>query len=111
MSKNIIDKIWDTHVVKKVKDFPDILYIDRMLMHEVTSAQAFDKIKELGISVNNPRSIIATVDHSISTSPVNRVEMKDAKAKAQVEKLRSNVKEFGVDFMILKVNIKGLFML
>ncbi|QLE78207.1 3-isopropylmalate dehydratase large subunit [Francisella sp. Scap27] len=108
MSKNIIDKIWDTHVVKKVKDFPDILYIDRMLMHEVTSAQAFDKIKELGISVNNPRSIIATVDHSISTSPVNRVEMKDAKAKAQVEKLRSNVKEFGVDFYDFESQHQGI---
>ena len=98
MAKNIIDKIWDAHVVKKIPGFPDILYIDRMLMHEVTSAQAFDIIKELNIPINNPKSIIATVDHSISTSPINRVDMKDELAKAQVEKLRQNVKEFGIDF-------------
>ena len=48
-----------------------------MLMHEVTSAQAFDRIRELNIQINNPKSIIATVDHSISTSPINRLEMKD----------------------------------
>lgn len=108
MQKNIIDKVWDSHVVKEIKDFPDILYIDRMLMHEVTSAQAFDRIKELGISVNNPRSIIATVDHSISTSPINRIEMKDAQAKAQVEKLRSNVKEFGIDFYDFESQHQGI---
>lgn len=81
-----------------------------MLMHEVTSAQAFDRIRELNIPINNQKSIIATVDHSISTSPINRLEMKDKVAQAQVEKLRSNVKEFVLIFMTLKANIKGLSM-
>jgi 3-isopropylmalate/(R)-2-methylmalate dehydratase large subunit len=108
MSKNIIDKIWDAHVVKQVKDFPDILYIDRMLMHEVTSAQAFDRIRELNIPINNPRSIVATIDHSISTSPVNRTQIKDKQAKAQVEKLRSNVKDFGIDFYDFESQHQGI---
>ena len=67
MSKNIIDKIWDAHIVKSTPNFPDVFYIDRMLMHEVTSAQAFDKLRELDIPVNRPDSVLATVDHSIST--------------------------------------------
>lgn len=108
MAKNIIDKIWDAHVVKQIPDFPDILYIDRMLMHEVTSAQAFDRIRELNISINNPKSIIATVDHSISTSPINRLEMKDKVAQAQVEKLRSNVKEFDIDFYDFESQHQGI---
>lgn len=98
MSKNIIDKIWDAHIVKHTPNFPDVLYIDRMLMHEVTSAQAFDKLRELNIPVNNKKSILATVDHSISTSPVNRYDMKDKVAQAQVETLRRNVKEYDIDF-------------
>ena len=53
MTKNIIDKIWDSHVVEKIDGFPDILYIDRMLMHEVTSAQAFDSIEELNIPIDS----------------------------------------------------------
>ena len=108
MAKNIIDKIWDTHVVQQITDFPDILYIDRMLMHEVTSAQAFEKIRELNIPINNTKSIIATVDHSISTSPINRLEMKDKVAQAQVEKLRSNVKEFSIDFYDFESQHQGI---
>jgi 3-isopropylmalate/(R)-2-methylmalate dehydratase large subunit len=108
MAKNIIDKIWDAHVVKQIPDFPDMLYIDRMLVHEVTSPQAFDKIRELKIPINNPKSIIATVDHSISTSPINRLEMKDKVAQAQVEKLRNNVKEFGLDFYDFESQHQGV---
>ena len=108
MAKNIIDKIWDAHVVKQIPNFPDMLYIDRMLVHEVTSPQAFDKIRELNIPINNPKSIIATVDHSISTSPINRLEMKDKVAQAQVEKLRNNVKEFGIDFYDFESQHQGV---
>ena len=108
MNKNIIDKIWDAHVVKDTPNFPDVLYIDRMLMHEVTSAQAFDKIRELNIPINNPKSIIATVDHSISTSPINRYDIKDKSAKAQVETLRKNVKEFGIDFYDFDSQYQGI---
>ena len=98
MSKNIIDKIWDAHTVVHKDNFPDVLYIDRMLMHEVTSAQAFEKIRELNIEINNKKSILATVDHSISTSPINRYEMADKVAQAQLETLRKNVKDFDIGF-------------
>ncbi|MED7819148.1 MULTISPECIES: 3-isopropylmalate dehydratase large subunit [unclassified Francisella] len=108
MARNIIDKIWDAHVVQQISDFPDMLYIDRMLVHEVTSPQAFDKIRELNIAINNPKSIIATVDHSISTSPINRLEMEDKVAQAQVEKLRNNVKEFNLDFYDFESQHQGV---
>ncbi|WP_119328193.1 3-isopropylmalate dehydratase large subunit [Cysteiniphilum halobium] len=108
MAKNIIDKIWDQHVVESKKGFPDIFYIDRMLMHEVTSAQAFDKLRELNIPVRNPQSIAATVDHSISTSPIDRTQMHDPIAKAQVETLRKNAKEFGVEIYDFGSQYQGI---
>ena len=108
MNKNIIDKIWDAHVVSHKRGFPDILYIDRMLMHEVTSAQAFDVLREKGLPVRNPKSIIATVDHSVSTSPEDRTQINDPSAKAQVEKLRQNVKEFALDFYDFDSNYQGV---
>ncbi len=108
MAKNIIDKIWDQHVVESKKGFPDIFYIDRMLMHEVTSAQAFDKLRELNIPVRNPQSIVATLDHSISTSPIDRTQMNDPIAKAQVETLRKNAKEFGVELYDFDSQYQGI---
>ncbi|MCF6766785.1 3-isopropylmalate dehydratase large subunit [Thiotrichales bacterium 19S11-10] len=108
MGKNIIDKIWEKHIVSKKEGYPDILYIDRMLMHEVTSAQAFDQLRENNLNVRNPKSILATVDHSISTSPVDRTKMNDKTAKAQVDKLRENVKAFGIDFFDFDSNYQGI---
>lgn len=108
MAKNIIDKIWDQHVVESKKGFPDTFYIDRMLMHEVTSAQAFDKLRELNIPVRNPKSIVATLDHSISTSPIDRTQMNDPVAKAQVETLRKNAKEFGVELYDFESQYQGI---
>ncbi|MFZ9035990.1 MAG: 3-isopropylmalate dehydratase large subunit [Francisellaceae bacterium] len=107
-ARNIIDKIWDRHVVKSEEDFPDILYIDRMLMHEVTSAQAFEKLRQHKLPIRNVDSIIATVDHSISTSPEDRTRMEDLTAKAQVETLRRNVAEFGIDFYDFGSNHQGI---
>ncbi|WP_119342770.1 3-isopropylmalate dehydratase large subunit [Facilibium subflavum] len=108
MPKNIIDKIWDKHVVESKKGFPDILYIDRMLMHEVTSAQAFDKLRRLNLPINDKSSLLATVDHSISTSPIDRTKMYDKQAKAQVETLRKNVKDFDIDFYDFDSQYQGI---
>ncbi|MCF6764813.1 3-isopropylmalate dehydratase large subunit [Thiotrichales bacterium 19S3-7] len=108
MRKNIIDKIWDQHVVSNKKGFPDVLYIDRMLMHEVTSAQAFDQLKENNIQVRNPKSIMATIDHSISTSPIDRLNFNDKQAQAQVNQLRQNVKLHGIDFYDFDSSYQGI---
>ncbi|TNF69342.1 MAG: 3-isopropylmalate dehydratase large subunit [Gammaproteobacteria bacterium] len=108
MNKNIIDKIWDRHIVSQKHGFPDVLYIDRMLMHEVTSAQAFDQLNEKNIPVRNPKSILATIDHSISTSPVNRSSFNDKQAQMQVNQLRENVKHHGIDFFDFDSNYQGI---
>ncbi len=95
MSKNIIEKIWDSHIVSQQANMPVIFAIDKMIMHEVTSAQAFDAINEKGISVKYPEKILATLDHSIPTSQ-NREIINDPQARKQVEALRRNVKEHNI---------------
>lgn len=95
MSKNIIQKIWEAHVVCQESGHPAILAIDLMLIHEVTSAQAFDTLRERRLPVCNPNLLLATLDHSIPTRR-NRFEIYDDSAKRQVEALRRNAREFGV---------------
>jgi len=66
-AKTLFDKIWDGHVVRSIEDGPDVLYIDRHYIHEVTSPQAFNGLKERGITVFRPDKTIATADHNIPT--------------------------------------------
>jgi 3-isopropylmalate/(R)-2-methylmalate dehydratase large subunit len=89
MKKNIIDKIWDSHVIVKKEGHPAILAIDFMLMHEVTSSQAFQTLKEKNLEIFDTTRILATLDHSIPTRK-NRLEIYDEQAKYQVEELRRN---------------------
>jgi 3-isopropylmalate/(R)-2-methylmalate dehydratase large subunit len=95
VAKNIIEKIWHSHVIKQIAGHPVVFGIDKMLLHEVTPAQAFSELKRRGLKVRYPERIIATLDHSIPTSK-NRFVIKDLNAKLQVETLRKNAKEFGI---------------
>lgn len=95
MAKNIIEKIWDAHAQQKKKGHPYVLTIDKMLLHEVTSAQAFDELRTRSLPVRYPERMIATIDHSIPTAKDRHV-IKDLNAKLQVESLRKNAKEFGI---------------
>ncbi len=95
MPKNIIDKIWSSHVVHAEKDAPDILFIDLQLLHEVTTPQAFDVLRKRGLKFFDPKRNFATIDHSIPTDE-NRKNYPDEKARAQVEQLRKNCEEFGI---------------
>lgn len=95
MAKNIIDKIWQAHVIAQQPDHPAVFAIDRMLLHEVTSAQAFDLLRRKGLSVYRPERCLATIDHSIPTS-TDRQTIRDQQARKQVETLRRNAKEFGI---------------
>jgi len=97
MPKNIIEKIWERHVILQRKDHPAVLAIDKMLLHEVTSAQAFDELRRRKLKVRSPEKIIATLDHSVPTTSSREVII-DLQAKLQVESLRKNVKEFGIPF-------------
>lgn len=95
MPKNIIEKIWDDHVVKSKEGFPDIFAIDLQLMHEVTSPQAFTMLRENNLKVHAPSRTIATVDHIVSTAQ-NRKLLTNPEARHQVTTLRENCEEFGV---------------
>ena len=95
MSKNIIDKIWDAHIIKSEQGVPDVFFIDVQLLHEVTSPQAFDFLREKNISIKFPERHFATIDHSIPTDE-KRENYFNEQARQQVEKCRTNCAEFGV---------------
>ena len=94
MGKTLFDKIWDRHLVKTLPSGDSIIYIDRHLVHEVTSAQAFEGLRLSGRKVRQPKLTFATMDHNIPTD--DRYNIKDPIAKEQVQTLRDNCKEFGV---------------
>ena len=67
MSKTLFDKVWDAHIAKHVEDGPDVLYIDRHYIHEVTSPQAFGGLQKRGLKVLRPELVVATADHNVPT--------------------------------------------
>ncbi|GGA63862.1 3-isopropylmalate dehydratase large subunit [Pseudoclavibacter endophyticus] len=94
--KTLAEKVWETHLVTKgVDGAPDLLYIDLHIMHEVTSPQAFDGLRQAGRMVRRPDLTIATEDHNTPTINIlNRIE--DPISRTQIETLRKNVEEFGI---------------
>jgi 3-isopropylmalate/(R)-2-methylmalate dehydratase large subunit len=98
--RTLFDKIWDSHVVEKLPDGTCILYIDRHLVHEVTSPQAFEGLRAAGRKVRRPDCTIAVADHNIPTvgSRVPR-DIKEQDSRIQVETLEKNVVEFGVPYI------------
>lgn len=109
MAKSIIEKIWDSHVVSADAgtSTPEILTIDLMLMHEVTSAQAFTLLKERAIPLFDKTRVVATLDHAIPTSR-NRFQILDDSARAQVETLRRFCKEFDVTLFDFDSGYQGI---
>lgn len=95
--RTIIQKLWDSHVVTQPEGAPALLYIDLHLVHEVTSAQAFDGLRARGLKVRRPDLTFATTDHSTPTTPRN-LPILDPIAKSQVEKLERNATEFGIPY-------------
>lgn len=95
MGKTLFDKIWDRHVVKVLDDGTALLYIDRHLVHEVTSPQAFEGLRLTGRRVRRPELTFSTMDHNVATTD-DRLEIKDPVSRAQVEALEANCNEFGI---------------
>lgn len=95
MGKTLAEKIWQEHVVRSVQGEPDLLYIDLHLIHEVTSAQAFDGLRLGGRKVRRPDLTIATEDHNTPTQNID-LPIADPVSKLQVDTLRNNCAEFGV---------------
>lgn len=95
--RTIIQKLWDSHVVANPPGAPALLFVDLHLVHEVTSAQAFDGLRARGLKVRRPDLTFATTDHSTPTTPRN-LPILDLIAKSQVEKLERNATEFGIPY-------------
>ncbi len=95
MPKTLFQKIWGSHVVTQQADSPAVLYIDLHLVHEVTSPQAFTGLRQRGLRVRRPDKTLATLDHSIPTTPVG-VPIADALAAAQITQMEANAAEFGI---------------
>src|SRR5581483_5002037 len=96
MPRTIIDKIWESHVVYRHEGEPDLLFVDLHLIHEITTAQAFESLRMSGRKVRHPELTLATVDHNVPTTP-GRV-LTDEIAKKQIETIGQNVKDFGIHF-------------
>mgnify|MGYP002825178345 CR=1 FL=1 len=88
--KTLYDKIWDAHVVQQDEDGTCLLYIDRHLVHEVTSPQAFEGLRMAGRKVRHPEKTLAVVDHNVPTTPDRKTGIKNEESRIQVEALARN---------------------
>ena len=97
MAKTLYDKIFDDHVVERQDDGTCLLYIDRHLVHEVTSPQAFEGLRMSGRKVHAPEKTLAVVDHNVPTSDRTK-GIADDDSRIQVETLATNARDFGVEY-------------
>src|SRR6201998_4624578 len=95
--RTLYDKIWDDHVVDQQPDGTCLIYIDRHLVHEVTSPQAFEGLRTTGRKVRAPEKTLAVVDHNIPTTDRSKPN-EDPESIAQIEALAQNVREFGIEY-------------
>jgi 3-isopropylmalate/(R)-2-methylmalate dehydratase large subunit len=96
--KTLYDKIFEDHVVSRQADGTCILYVDRHLVHEVTSPQAFEGLRIAGRKVRAPEKTLAVVDHNIATSPDRNLGIKDEESRIQVETMARNAADFGIEY-------------
>jgi 3-isopropylmalate/(R)-2-methylmalate dehydratase large subunit len=96
-ARTLFDKIWDSHVVHRQEDGTCVLYIDRHLVHEVTSPQAFEGLRLAGRKVRRPEATLAVADHNVPTSDRSQ-GIADEESRIQVETLEQNARDFGVPY-------------
>jgi 3-isopropylmalate/(R)-2-methylmalate dehydratase large subunit len=107
MGKTLFDKVWDNHVVTTIKNGPQILYIDKHLIHEVTSPQAFKELEDKNIKVFRPQQIIATADHNTPT--INQhLPIKDTLSRNQLEMLTKNCAKNNIELYGLGHKYNGI---
>src|SRR3954465_917431 len=99
MSKptTLYDKIWDDHLVHEAADGTCLLYVDRHLVHEVTSPQAFEGLRLAGRKVRHPEKTLAVVDHNVPTTDRSH-GIDEPESATQVETLADNARDFGVEY-------------
>ncbi len=106
-NKTLFDKVWDAHVVTKVPNGPQVLYIDKHLIHEVTSPQAFEELEQRNIPVFRPNQIVATADHNVAT--INQLApIKDPLSKNQLEQLTKNCAKNNITLYGLGHSYQGI---
>ena len=105
--RTLFDKIWDEHLVATRSDGTSLLYIDRHLVHEVTSPQAFEGLREAGRPLRRPNSILSVADHNVPTAEREQ-GIEDETCRLQVEALESNVKDYGVPYLPLLDDRQGI---
>jgi 3-isopropylmalate/(R)-2-methylmalate dehydratase large subunit len=94
MPKTLFEKIWDEHAVLEEEGEPALLYVDLHLVHEVTSPQSFEGLRLSGRTVRRPERTVATMDHNV---PTTEGPVRDPMARAQLEALRANCEQFGIE--------------
>src|SRR5215472_18857448 len=107
-ARTLFDKIWDRHLVCAGPEGSAILYIDLHLVHEVTSPQAFEGLRLAGRKVRRTERTFATMDHNIPTTREMRSVITDVLARSQVEALRGNCREFGIELFDLDSPDQGI---
>ena len=104
--RTLFDKIWDSHVVERQEEGLCLVYIDRHLVHEVTSPQAFEGLRLANRKVRRPQATLAVVDHNVPT--INRETIADEESRIQIQALEKNSREFGIRFFGLKDIRQGI---
>ena len=107
MGKTLFDKVWDSHVVTKIENGPQVLYIDKHLIHEVTSPQAFQELENRKISLFRPKQIVATADHNTPTID-QHLPVKDELSRKQLEQLSANCKKNNIELYGLGHQYNGI---
>jgi 3-isopropylmalate/(R)-2-methylmalate dehydratase large subunit len=107
MPKTLYDKIWDEHLVYERQDGTSLLYVDRHLIHEVTSPQAFEGLRLGKRKVRKPNLNLAVADHNVPTTDRSK-GIDDKESKIQVDALRNNCKEFGIEFFDMNDKRNGI---
>jgi 3-isopropylmalate/(R)-2-methylmalate dehydratase large subunit len=107
--RTLFEKVWQSHLVAEPSGEPAILYIDLQLVHEVTSPQAFDGLRLAGRKVRCPARTVATVDHNVPTTSIaDRLNIVDQTSLRQVEALRKNCAEFGIELFDVQSPSQGI---
>ncbi len=107
MGKTLFEKIWDNHIVSSIKDGPDVIYIDKHFIHEVTSPQAFAGLEKRGLKVFRPDQVVATADHNVPTQN-QHLPIRDQLSRLQVDQLIENCKKYGIELYGLGHPFQGI---
>lgn len=105
--KTLFDKVWDAHVVEDIPDGPQIIYIDKHLIHEVTSPQAFAELESRNLEIFRPKQIVATADHNVPTWDQDQ-PIRDISSRNQVEQLTENCRKNNIELFGLGHPYQGI---